>query len=53
MIDEDGRFLSDKFDDCEVCKNKRKIRVCNSCDYGEEFESEDMDEVDKHFNGRI
>lgn len=50
---DDEIFESDKFDDCETCKNRFTMKICIDCDYGESFEEEDIDEVDKYFNGRI
>lgn len=50
---EDDLFECDKFEDCAACKNKYKETVCDSCDFGEEFEEQDLDEVDKYFKGRI
>jgi hypothetical protein len=46
-------FESDKFDDCIECKNRFCELTCETCDYGESFEPDDMEEVDAHFDGRI
>ncbi len=43
----------DKFDDCAECKNRFCPMTCNDCDVGENFEPDDMEEVDAHFNGRF
>jgi hypothetical protein len=51
MDDEDEIFECSKFDDCGLCKNRFKARICNDCDVGEHFEEEDYDEVDKYFKG--
>jgi predicted nucleic-acid-binding Zn-ribbon protein len=48
--DEDGDiFESTKFDECWSCKHRFCLATCNDCDYGENYEAEDMDEVDKDF----
>lgn len=49
--DEEENFICDKFEDCGLCKNRFFEYICNDCDYGEEFEEEDYDEVDKEFRG--
>lgn len=51
--DEEEIFESNKFDDCSSCKNRFKFHICMDCRYGEDFEEEDLDEVDKYFDGRI
>lgn len=51
--EEDEKFESDKFDECWSCKFRFCEATCYDCDYGEEFEPEDFDEVDKDFKGRI
>lgn len=45
----------DKFDDCKNCKWRFQPELyCeDDCDYGEMFEEEDPDEVDKYFQGRV
>jgi hypothetical protein len=40
---------SDKFDECWTCKHRFCELTCSGCGYGEEFEEEDLDEVDKDF----
>lgn len=49
---DDDLFECDKFEDCNACRNRFLEEVCDDCDVGEEFEEEDLDEVDKHFRGR-
>jgi hypothetical protein len=51
MYEEDEKevFESDKFDECWTCKHRFEEDVCSGCRYGEEFEEEDYDEVDKDF----
>jgi hypothetical protein len=51
--DDNEIFESDKFDDCKDCRNRFRMNICNGCGFGEDFEEEDYDEVDKHFNGRV
>jgi hypothetical protein len=53
MSNFEDEFECDKFDECGGCKNRFKERICNSCGVGEDFEEEDMEEVDAHFGGRI
>lgn len=54
MEDEDEDiFECSKFDECGSCKHRYIETTCDDCGYGEEFELEDYDEVDKHFQGRI
>lgn len=53
MDEDEDKFECDKFNDCRFCKNRFFEKTCEDCDYGEEFEEEDIDEVDKYFNGRI
>lgn len=53
MKEDDDIFECDKFDDCRFCKHRFKALVCDDCNFGEEFEEEDYDEVDKYFKGRI
>ncbi len=48
-MDEDDIFESDKFDECYMCKFRFCEATCDDCDYGEEFEQDDPDEVDKDF----
>jgi hypothetical protein len=45
-------FESDKFEDCAECKHRFCEITCFDCGLGEEFEPEDMEEVDAHFGGR-
>lgn len=47
--DSEEIWESDKFDECWSCKNRFCELICNSCDYGESFEEDDPDEVDKDF----
>ena len=35
-----------KFDDCYMCRFRRKKHICRDCDYGEQFEDEDVQELD-------
>lgn len=50
MYDEENEeFESDKFDECWTCKNRFCVKTCDDCGYGENFEEEDHDEVDKDF----
>lgn len=51
--DDEDKFVSNKFDDCKSCKNRFNFSICRDCGYGEDFEEEDIDEVDKFFDGRI
>lgn len=34
-----------KFDDCGECRFRRKPVICRECDYGEQFESADVQEL--------
>jgi len=47
--EEEEIFESDKFDECWQCRHRFEESICNDCDYGESFEEEDPDEVDKDF----
>ena len=51
--DDDDKFECDKFEDCSTCRNRFREKVCVTCYAGEEFEEEDIDEVDKYFQGRF
>lgn len=53
MEDEEEIFESDKFDECWSCKFRFCEATCDDCDYGENFEAEDPDEVDKEFKGYL
>ena len=35
-----------KFDDCVDCRFRRRKDICNQCDYGEQFEDKDAEELD-------
>ena len=39
-----------KFDDCAGCRFRRRRDICNECDYGEQFEDEDTEELDFNKN---
>ena len=52
-MEDDEIFECDKFDDCGECKLRFKEAVCRLCFSGEDFEPDDMEEVDAHFMGRI
>lgn len=48
--DDDEEFWEcDKFDECGLCRNRFDESICDDCDYGENFEDNDPDEVDKDF----
>jgi len=47
--DDDEIFESDKFDDCAACKHRFCEWICKRCDMGEEFEEEDLEELDELF----
>ena len=34
-----------KFDDCAMCRFKRKPHICRDCDYGEQFEDAEVQEL--------
>ncbi len=55
MWEDDDSYECDKFDDCRTCKFRTVAHLyCeDDCDYGESYEEEDQDEVDKHFKGRL
>lgn len=54
MSDEEEDFFEcDKFNDCRFCKHRFEELTCEDCDIGEHFEEEDIDEVDKYFQGRM
>ena len=35
-----------KFDDCVDCRFRRRKDICAECDYGEQFEDQDAEELD-------
>lgn len=39
----------DKFDECFSCKHKNNYKLCLTCDFGEEYEDEDMQGIDELF----
>lgn len=47
--DDEDIWESDKFDECWSCKHRFCLKTCLDCDYGENFEENDPDEVDKDF----
>lgn len=53
MDEDEDIFVSDKFEDCVECKHRFECEECEICDYGENFEPEDIEEVDACFQGRI
>jgi hypothetical protein len=52
-MDDEDIFISEKFEDCSECKHRFSCNICEWCDVGEEFEPDDMEEVDAHFKGRF
>jgi hypothetical protein len=48
----DDEFECDKFDECYGCKFRFREDICGGCGLGEEYEPDDLEEVDAHFVGR-
>lgn len=52
MYNEDGDFESDKFDECYMCINRFKERICDDCGSGEYFEEQAPDDLEDLFKER-
>lgn len=50
---DDDNFECDKFDECNGCKWRFVEETCDDCGAGEDYEPDDMEEVDAHFKGRF
>lgn len=43
-------MASTKFDDCAICRFRRRPSVCNECDFGEQFEDAEVEELNFNEN---